>query len=213
VQPCRRGAARPRGAGPATAAAGLLALAAAGCATASLPPPAPVLAAARAAPTYRASLSVSLKGPDLRGRTRVLLGFRRPDQLRIEIPGPTGPRLVAVTRDGRLAAVFPGERAVFRGEATAADLEALLGVGLSPEELIDLLVGVPSSRLRSYEARWGPALPREITAVLPDGTRLKAKAEDPEAGVALPDAAFRPPPHAGYREVDAAEARRLWGAR
>jgi hypothetical protein len=168
---------------------------------------------AKAAACYSGSLRVSLKGPDLRGRTRVLLGFRRPDALRIEIPGPTGPRLVAVTRDGALAAVFPADRAVYRGEATAAALDALLGVALAPEELIDLLVGVPSPRLRSYEARWGPALPREITAVLPDGSRLKATVEDAQTGIDLPEQAFEAPLHDSFRVVDAAEARRLWGGR
>ena len=80
---------------------------AAGCASVPLPPPARVADRAKAAATYSASLRVSLKGPEFRGRTRVLLGFRRPDALRIEIPGPAGPRLVAVTKDGALEAVFP----------------------------------------------------------------------------------------------------------
>ena len=39
---------------------------------------------------------------------------------------------------------------------------------------------------------------------------LKASVEDPEAGAALPDAAFTEPPHEGYRVVDAEEARSLW---
>ncbi len=186
---------------------------AAGCASVPLPPPARVADRAKAAATYSASLRVSLKGPEFRGRTRVLLGFRRPDALRIEIPGPAGPRLVAVTKDGALEAVFPADRAIFRGRADAADLEALLGVGLDPAELIDLLVGVPSPRLRSYQARWGAALPREITAVLPDGSRLRATVDEAEADLSLPDEAFVAPGHDAFREVDAAEARRLWGGR
>jgi hypothetical protein len=189
-----------------------LALLAGGCATAALPPPA-VRETARAAPTYSGRLRVSLKGPGLRARTRALLAFRRPDALRIEIPGPTGARLVAVARGGALAAVFPGDRAVFLGEATPAELDALLGVGLAPEEIIDLLVGVGSPRLRAYRARWGPALPAQIEATLPDGSRLEARVEDAEAGLDLPPAAFVEPPHAGYRRVTADEARRLWGAR
>ena len=189
-----------------------LALLAGGCASAALPPPA-VREEARAAPTYSGRLRISLKGPALRARTRALVAFRRPDALRIEIPGPTGARLVAVARGGALAAVFPGDRAVFLGDATPAELDALLGVGLAPEEVIDLLVGVGSPRLRSYRARWGSALPAQIEATLPDGSRLEAKVEDAEAGLALPPAAFAEPPHAGYRRVSAPEARRLWGAR
>jgi hypothetical protein len=143
----------------------------------------------------------------------VLLAFRRPDGLRLEIPGPTGPRLVAVAADGKLVAVFPAERAVFESAADPKALEALVGVALSPEELIDLLVGVPSPRLESYHATWGEALPRRIEAVLPDGARLVAKIDDAEKGATLPAAAFTPPPHDGYRSIDADEARRMWGAR
>jgi 4-diphosphocytidyl-2-C-methyl-D-erythritol kinase len=165
----------------------------AGCAGAGLPPPAAVVDRARGAATYSASLRVRLDGPEFRGRARVLVGFRRPDSLRIELPGPAGARLVAVARQGRLEAAFPPERAVYRAPATAEELERLLGVSLAPEELIDLLVGVPSPRLRGYRARWGPELPREIEALLPDGSRFRARVEDPRTGLALPDAAFARP--------------------
>jgi len=79
---------------------------------------------------------------------------------------------------------------------------------------MDLLTGVPSARLRSYRARWGAALPRQIDATLPDGARLKATVEDAEAPAAtLGESAFTEPPHAGYRTVDADEARSLWSGR
>jgi len=190
-----------------------VALLATGCATASLPPPASTVERARGAASYSASLRVSLKGPALRARARALVAFARPGSLRLEIPGPTGLRLVAVVRDGALAAVFPGERAVYRGSATAADLEALLGVALSPAEVMDLLVGAPSPRLRSYRAVWGSSLPSRIEATLPDGAHLVVAVEDAETGVALDPAAFAEPPHAGYRAVEPSEARGLWGAR
>jgi hypothetical protein len=185
----------------------------AGCATASHPPPAGVAERAAAARSYSGRLRVTLKGPELRGRTAALVGFRRPDALRIEIPGPAGARLVAVARGLVLTAVFPGERAVFEGEATAEGLEDLLGVALSPAEVMDLLLGTPSPRVRDYRARWGPSLPRELRATLPDGGRLKVTVESATADPELPEAAFAEPPHEGYRAIDAAEARRLWGAR
>jgi len=183
------------------------------CATVPLPPPADVAARARDAASYSARLRVSLKAPGLRARTPALVAFRRPDGLRIEVPGPAGPRLIAVARGGRLVAVFPGERAVYTGEARASQLEALLGVALDPAEVMDLLVGVPSPRLKRYVAAWGSALPRRIEATLPDGGTLKATVEDPEMGRALLDAAFAEPPHEGYRSVDAEEARSLWSGR
>jgi outer membrane lipoprotein-sorting protein len=204
---------RRRAAALAAAPLALATLTLAACASAPLPPPPDVARRAAAARTYSGRLSVSLKGPELRGRTAALLGFRRPDALRIEIPGPAGARLVAVARGEDLTAVFPGERAVFRGEATAEGLLDLLGVALSPAEVMDLLVGSPSPRVRDYRSRWGPSLPRELAATLPDGGRLKVTVESVTLDPDLPDAAFAEPPHDGYRAVDAAEARRLWGAR
>jgi hypothetical protein len=171
------------------------------------------MSSAAAARSWSGSVRVSVNGRDLRGRSRVLMAFRRPDAVRIEIPGPAGARLVAVARAGRLTAVLPGQRAFLEGPATASDLDALLGVALSPEELMDVLVGVAPPHLRHYSARWGKVLPRQVQAVLADGTRLTATVDEAEAGLDLPEAAFDPPPHDRHRRVDAAEARRLLGGR
>jgi hypothetical protein len=177
-----------------------------------VPPPADVSRRAQGASSYSARVSVSLRGQGLRARTKALLAFERPDSLRIEIPGPTGARLLAVARSGRFTAVFPNERAVFKGAADAAELEAVLGVGLTPSEVMDLLVGVAPPRTR-YRARWGRSLPQKIEAFFDDGGHLKVVVEDADIGVRLSEAAFQPPPHLGYREVDAEEARALWSRR
>src|SRR5687768_16989924 len=184
-----------------------------GCAGRFTVPDPTAVAAAAAAPSYSAQLRISLDGPTLRARTPVLLAFRRPDALRIEVPGPAGPRLVAVAAGGTLWAAFPADRAFFAGRATEADFEALLGVALTPDEVMDLLVGRPPPRLRAYEARWRGPLPARIDATLPDGGRLRVTVDEAEAGVAVPEAAFAEPPHAGYRMIAADEARRLWGGR
>ncbi len=189
-----------------------LVLASVGCATWNPPPPRAAERAA-AASVYSGSLRVSVKGDEVRGRTAVLVAFRRPSSVRLEIPGSAGARLVAVVQGDRLMATFPAHRSVFEGRANAADFDALLGVSLAPEELMDILVGVAPPRLRSYRAGWGERLPERIEAVLPDGTRLKATIEEAELGTPLPPAVFEFPPHRGYRSVDAAEARRLLGAR
>ena len=177
------------------------------------PPPPGAAEAARRVSTYSARVRVSLDGPSVRARTPVLLAFRRPDALRIEVPGPTGARLIAVARGTSLVAVFPGERAVFEGAATETGLEDLLGVALTPTEIMDVLVGVRPARLRAYDAGWGASLPRTIQATLPDGARLKASVEDPRVEEALSEAVFADPPHDGYRPVDADEARRMWSRR
>jgi hypothetical protein len=184
----------------------------AGCAGVVAPPPgAPERA--RAARTYSASLRVSLASPTLRGGARALVAFERPDALRLEVPGPTGARCIAVARGVSLVAVFPAERAVWRGAATADEMEALLGVRLAPAELMDVLVGVGVPRLRAYEASWGGPVPRRIKATLDDGTRLTAVVESADLGLELPKAAFDEPESAGWRSVEAGEARRLLGIR
>ena len=78
---------------------------------------------------------------------------------------------------------------------------------------MDVLVGIRPANARDYRVRWGRTLPRRIEAVLADGTRLVVSVDEAEGGVALPAAAFEPPPHEGYRPTDADEARRLLGGR
>lgn len=194
----------PRGVGWVVAVAGVLA----SCAS-HRPPPAEVVERARLAPTYSASLRVSLKGPGGRGRTPALLAFERPDRMRIEIPGPSGLRLLAVLRDGRLVATFPSAGAIHAARASAESLDALLGVGLETSELMDFLVGVPSPRLSQFAVHWGAQVPAEVQARLPDGTRLRARVLDATLGENLAAEVFAFPPTSGLRVVDADEARRL----
>lgn len=193
--------------------AAVIALAAGACGKRWTVPDPATAAAAAATRTYSGRLHIALSGPALRARTQVLLAFERPDLLRIEVPGPTGPRLVAVARGGSLWAVFPSDRAFFSGQATEADFEALLGVALTPGEVIDLLVGLPPARLRTYEAHWRGGLPARIRATLPDGGRLTVTVDEAERGAVLPGPAFDEPPHDGYRTIAAAEARGLWRGR
>jgi hypothetical protein len=184
----------------------------AGCAAVT-PPPREVQDRAATAETYAANLRVSVSGGALRGRTAVLVGFERPDRLRIEIPGGVGPRLVLTARGGRLTAVFPPERAFHQGDATPERAEAILGVGLSPEEIMELLVGRPPQRLVACRVRWGPLAPSRVEADLPSGGRLKISADDIDLGRRFGPGVFEEPPHPGYRELTEAEVRQLWGSR
>lgn len=191
----------------------VLAAAASACAGRFTVPDPAAVARAAATSSYSGRLRISLDGPTLRARTPVLLAFRRPDALRIEVPGPSGPRLVAVAAGDRLWAVFPGERAFFEGRPTEADFEALLGVALTPTEVMDLLVGMPAPRLRAYEARWRGPLPARITATLPDTGRLRVIVDEAEGGALVPAQAFDEPPHTGYRTIGPEEARGIWDRR
>jgi len=198
---------------PASLALALALLGTGACATLPRRPPPGVAAAARQTRSYSALLKVRVKTRDLRGRSRVLLAFQRPDRLRVEIPGPGGLRLLAVTRDGALTVLFPAERRVFKGEADRRSMDALLGIALEPDEIMDALLGVAPSGLRAYRAGWGPRLPRRIQAEFVVGGRLDVGVEEPETGVELPARAFDEPAHRDYVELSLDEARGLWGRR
>ena len=184
-------------------------LTALGCASARLPKP-EVQETARATSDYSARLSVAFAGPRGRARATVLAAFARPDSLRVELPGPGGARLVVVAAGGKLTAVFPSERAVFEGSCTTQDVEAVLGVALTPGEIMDLLVGAPGGRILDARVTWGDHFPRRVSGRLADGTTLVVKMQGVETPSAFPPAAFLPPPHPGYRAIDADEARDMW---
>jgi hypothetical protein len=182
-----------------------------GCATCGLPP-LETRQAFKSTEGLTGRLRVSVRGPERRGRATVLVGFRRPDALRVEIPEGVGQRLVVIARAERLCAIFPADRAVFRGPATAASVEAALSVALTPSEVMDLIVGAPSERLTVHHVRWRRDRPREVAVRLPDGTDLKMKME--EISLAPPaKEAFEEPVLSGYRSISAEEARSLWGDR
>jgi hypothetical protein len=184
---------------------------AAGCATvARLPAPEVVESASRVT-SYTAELGVKVRGPDIRGpRVAAIVGFERPDRLRLEIPGPGGARLLLVARSGRLTAVFPRQRAVLEAEATARVIGDVTGVALTPADVMDFLVGKVPPGVSAYRAQWGPQLPARIEGRLEDGTRLDVRVKEPEPGAKIAARAFEAPPHEGYRAIDAAQARELW---
>lgn len=181
-----------------------------GCAARSAPPTPAVAEAARSLQSYSADLLVKVGGRRMAPRSMVLVGFRRPDRLRLEMPGPGGARLILVTRDGVVTAVFPRARAVFEGQADRHVLGDIIGVALAPSDVMDFLVGTAPPAVEEYSAQWGPALPHHVRGTLEDGTRLDVKVTGPEPGAVIADKAFEPPPHQGYRFIDAAEARELW---
>jgi hypothetical protein len=156
-----------------------LALLSTACATVAPPPPMAVVEEARAVRTYSAELRVGLRGPGLRGRASVIVGFVRPDRLRLEMPGPTGARFILVVNEKRLTAAFPGARAIFEGEATPATLARITGVRLASPAVMDLLLGMAPADVTGYRADWAERVPKRVRATLSDGTRLYVKIARP----------------------------------
>jgi hypothetical protein len=157
---------------------------------------------------YSARLRISFSGPQGRARGDALIAFARPDRLRIEIPGPTGARLVALAAGGQLTAVLPRERAVHRGPATTDELGRLLAVALGPSEIMDLLSGQPPPSVELSRLKWRDGLPEDIGGRLHDGTSLRIRVRELSLGE-LPERAFEEPRCPGCRLVDALEAREL----
>jgi hypothetical protein len=184
-----------------------------GCATTRVPPPAELVLKVQSTITYTAELRVSLRGKDIRGHAPLVVGFTRPDRVRLEMPGPSGARFVMVANGKTLTAVFPGARAVFSGDSGADTLARITGVRLSAAGIMDMLVGKAPPEALNYRAEWDPSSVRRVRCSLSDGTALDVRVKGPEIGRAISEEAFLPPPHAGYRSVSAAEARDLWLSR
>jgi hypothetical protein len=104
------------------------------------------LTACRGVRTYSAEVGVSgrVAGTKLRGR--VLAGFTRGGQARLEAPAPFGaPVFILTARGGRAAIWFPRDRRVLPDAAFEDVLEALIGVRRTPDDLMALLAGCVSS--------------------------------------------------------------------
>ena len=182
-----------------------------------LPAPAVVDAGARRAVRYSGSLRVSAARPRAaRPHAALLVAFagRTPCASRSRAR-----RARAWWRwraSGRLTAVFPAERARLRGRRRrAGELEALLGVALTPARGDGPALGAPPPRLpRTYARDWGATLPRRIDADAADGARARGhRRRGRSAASRCPTAAFDA---AALRRatapIDAEEARRLAGS-
>jgi hypothetical protein len=125
---------------------------------------------ARGVQRYQAVLKVRGEGPDGRFSATEVLIFQRPDRVRVELLATFGPsRWIAVTRDGRITVLFPKTREYLEESAVEDVVAALLGIRLSPPEVMAILdgSGLPLAGERSLRAeRRGD----RIRIALPSGT-------------------------------------------
>ena len=136
----------------------LAAMLLAGCAarSASRPTPAPIgslpdaqrivaaLAERRnAVRSVRAMARLSYSSPEESRKAKQLLIAARPDRLRFEILSPFGTVFVLTAADGVLAAWAREESTVYRGSASAANLQRYAQVDLPVTTAVDLLLGTP----------------------------------------------------------------------
>ena len=91
---------------------------------------------------YQAVVRIRGEGPDGRFSATQLLIFDRPDSVRIELLGAFGStRWVAVTAQGEIMVWFPSRREYLRERRVADVVGVLLGLRLSPTEVMAVLAG------------------------------------------------------------------------
>lgn len=171
----------PPRAGWRTVAALLLAAASGACAARGHVATPADLASLREASGLSAGGKIELSGPQGRVRARLVFGVARPDSLRIEIPAGAGLRFLLIARDGRLRADLPSDDAMYEGPATAAVMDQLFGIDVSPADLVAAILGTPPDSLRT-SWRFDEGQPARLVAERPGGGRLVLSFEDPETG-------------------------------
>jgi hypothetical protein len=116
---------------------------------------------------------VSLDGPGGSSRSRQVLVAERPEKLRVEVHGFLNQVVAVLVSDGhRFELLRSGEREPERGVIRPELLYEVAGLPLLPEEVVSVLLGVPSVGT--------DALPGPAWALSDGGVRLDLRG-DPEA--------------------------------
>lgn len=91
---------------------------------------------------YQAVLKVQGKGPEGGFSATLVLIFERPERMRVELLGAFGStRWVAVVSEGEILVWIPSEREFLRESRVKVVVGALLGLELSPREVMAVLTG------------------------------------------------------------------------
>ncbi len=91
---------------------------------------------------YQAVVRVRGKGPEGKFRATELIIFERPDRVRVELLATFGAsRWIAVASDGEITVLFPRGRQYLEESAVEDVVGALLGIRLSPIEIMAILAG------------------------------------------------------------------------
>ncbi len=94
--------------------------------------------------SLRAWAKLSYEAPEESRRVKQLLVVERPDRLRMELFSPFGAVFVLAAADGALAAWDRGESVVYRGRASAENLDRYAQVDVPVAAAVDLLLATPA---------------------------------------------------------------------
>lgn len=95
---------------------------------------------------------VSYSGPHGKGTARQAIAVAAPDRFRLEIFSPLGMTALTSCNGQSLAAYFPHDKVLYRGQADPFTIARFTRVLLSAREVVNLLRGVPA--LPAPEAAW-----------------------------------------------------------
>jgi outer membrane biogenesis lipoprotein LolB len=93
--------------------------------------------------TLRALARTAYISPAERRRAKQVILAARPDRLRFEVLSPVGTVFVLAVGHGVLAAYARDEQTVYRGAASAANLQRYAAVELPAATAVDVLLGTP----------------------------------------------------------------------
>ncbi|MGE4095613.1 MAG: DUF4292 domain-containing protein [Candidatus Binatia bacterium] len=96
-------------------------------------------------PALRGLARVAYTDKEEKGTARQAVAVRSPDHFRIELFSPIGIAALVATDGEHLAAYFPQEKTIYRGEASAVNAARFLQIMLSAKNITQLLLGLPLS--------------------------------------------------------------------
>ncbi len=102
---------------------------------------------------------VSYAGPHGKGTARQAIAVAAPDRFRLEFFSPFGMTALASCNGETLAAYFPRDKVLYRGQADPLTIARFTRVLLSAREVVNLLRGVPV--LPAPEAAWSMSFDRQ----------------------------------------------------
>jgi hypothetical protein len=107
-------------------------------------------------------ITANIKGKQ--GSIKALLALTLPDNLRMELISPGGTTMAVMTLSGGIIRLYyPSDNVLFFGNADQNNITKVLGIGLKPEELLPLFIGM------------GYDLTRNPSRLFPDGNELIAE--------------------------------------
>jgi outer membrane lipoprotein-sorting protein len=139
----------------------LLIVSVSGCTTSRVPSPtSPTLAALTTLPTAQELLNrletrrqtltslrglarITYKDANDKGSAKQAIAVAAPDRFRWELFSPIGVAALIASNGTQLSTYFPGEKVLYRGDATTENVARFTRVALSPREIVGLLLGAP----------------------------------------------------------------------